>query len=75
LNLPNAETSVVIGNVEAVRETSEGDIVLGGRNVDGRNNMVSKTTMFIKVKDDETARQFKSAIDEVFFLVFREYRR
>lgn len=51
---PNTETSKVVGHIVAVRHASEGDAILGLGNVDRRGNVVSKTTVLVKVEDDQT---------------------
>lgn len=52
--LPDSKASEVVGYIVGVAHAAEGHTVLGSGDVVGRRNVVGKSTVFIKVDDDQT---------------------
>lgn len=63
--LPNTKPGKVVGHVVTVRYAAERDVVVGGRNVRRWRHVVSESTVFVEVENNQTKKVSDSSGNEV----------
>lgn len=67
LHVPNTETGEVVGDVVALGDSSERDLVIWLGNVDWRGDVIREASVFVEVDDDQAEARLSDCLQQLLW--------